>query len=466
MSVALLSTVCGAALLAATGGATEGGDVWRVLLLRDYNTRVVVAGVTLLGAASGLIGTFMLLRKRALLGDALSHATLPGIGIAFIVMTSLGGTGKALPGLLLGATVAGALGVLTILAIVNLSRIKEDAALGIVLSVFFGLGIAILGLVQNMDTGHAAGLTSFIYGKTASMLLADAQLIAVAAALIGLLCVLLFKEFGVLCFDPQYARAQGWPVVGLDVALMALVVGVTVIGLQAVGLILMIALLVIPPAAARFWVHRLAPLLVVSALIGAVSGLVGAASSALLPRLPAGAVIVMVAGAVFVVSLVFGSERGVLRRVLEHWRLTRRIALQNLLRALYELTETGGNGRAVPTTALLEQRSWSAVHVRRVLQRARRAGLLSSSADGRSHTLTPAGRQAGWQVARNHRLWELYLIAHADIAPSHVDRDADFVEHVLEPALVDALEEQLQHTHPDLAAPASPHVLAAAEVAR
>ncbi|MDE0839605.1 MAG: metal ABC transporter permease, partial [Kiritimatiellae bacterium] len=141
-----------------------------VLQLQDYNTRVVVIGTVLLGIAAGMIGTFMLLRKRALMGDAVSHATLPGIGIAFLVMAAHGGTGRWLPGLLLGAVISGLIGMGSVLLVRSQSRLKEDAALGIVLSVFFGLGVAILGIIQQLSLGHAAGLESFIYGKTASML--------------------------------------------------------------------------------------------------------------------------------------------------------------------------------------------------------------------------------------------------------------------------------------------------------
>ncbi len=154
-------------------------EVLRVLSLQDYNTRVVLGGVMLLGIGAGVIGSFLLLQKRSLMGDALSHATLPGIGIAFMIMAARGGDGKWLPGLLAGALVSGVAGVGLIFAVKKFTRLKEDTALGIVLSVFFGLGIAVLGLVQKMSTGNAAGLESFIYGKTASMLASDAIMIAV-----------------------------------------------------------------------------------------------------------------------------------------------------------------------------------------------------------------------------------------------------------------------------------------------
>ncbi len=448
-----------------TGTLTDSSITWpgwaallRVLTLQDYNTRVVVLGVACLGAAAGLIGAFMLLRERALLGDALSHATLPGIGLAFMVMVLFGGTGKWLPGLLLGASISGVLGVLCIMLIVRTMRIKQDAALGIVLSVFFGLGVAVTGIVQNMGSGHAAGLQSFIYGKTASMLLSDAVRIGVAGVIITFACLVLFKEFRLLCFDAAYARSQGWPVTLLDVVMMALVVGVTVIGLQAVGLILMIALLVIPPAAAKFWTTRLSRMVFTSALLGGMSCSLGAGMSALVPRLPAGAIIVCVAGLFFLISMFAGPARGVLARWWDQKRLVRSVARQNVLRAIYEVVESSDRDvpGAVTFDELVGRRTWSPREVQNALNCAIRGRLVRPDGFQR-YALSDEGRQAAWRAVRNHRLWELYLITHADIAPSHVDRDADRVEHVLGDEMVAELEKLLADTHPNLTTPASPH---------
>ncbi|MCZ7637823.1 MAG: metal ABC transporter permease [Verrucomicrobia bacterium] len=274
-----------------------------MLRLQDYNTRVVVLGTTLLGLAAGVVGSFTLLRKRALMGDALSHAMLPGIGLAFMISVAAGGTGKSLPVLLTGATLSGLLGLGTVLAVRHFTRLKEDTALGIVLSVYFGAGVAVLGVVQRMGEGHSAGLESFIYGKAASLVAADTAVIAVASALVIGVSALLFKEFRLLCFDAGYAATQGWPVVRLDLVMMSLVVVVTVIGLQAVGLVLIIALLIIPAAAARFWTERLRTLTWIAAGMGAASCAIGAAASALLPNLPSGAMIVLVSTGLFLLSL-------------------------------------------------------------------------------------------------------------------------------------------------------------------
>ncbi len=433
-------------------------DLFRVLTLQDYNTRIVVGGVTVLGLASGVIGSFMLLRKRSLLGDAISHATLPGIACAFLVLGALGLDGKNLPGLLLGATLSGGLGVGAILLLVHWTRLKEDAALGIVLSVFFGLGVCLLRIIQKLETGSAAGLESFIYGKTASMIASDAQLILASSLVIAGTCGLLFKEFTLLCFDTQYAGAQGWPIVALDITLMVLVVGVTVVGLQAVGLILMVALLIIPAAAARFWTEHLPTMVVGAAVLGAVSSLVGALLSALLPDTPAGAVIVLVASGFFLVSLLAGPARGVVGRAWRQSELRRKIARQHLLRAVYELSEMANHPPSVRRNELLARRSWSPRQLAQTISAAERAGLVVPT-EPNAIRLTEPGRRHAARVTRNHRLWELYLIEHADIAPSHVDRDADQIEHVLAPEMIQKLEALLLHQDRDRQPPASPHAL-------
>ncbi len=440
-------------------------EVWRVATLRNYNTRLVVLSTATLGIASGLIGTFLLLRKRSLMGDALSHACLPGIGVMFILMTMLGGAGKSLPGLLLGATVTGVGGVALVMLIRNTTRIKDDAAMGIVLSVFFGLGVAVLGMVQTMPGASAAGLEFFIYGKTASMVRQDFTLICAVALIVAALSVLLVKEFTLLCFDEGFADAQGWPVHVLDVLMLALVALVTVVGLQAVGLILIIAFLITPAAAARFWTNDLRRMLVLAAVIGGLSGWLGASISALLPRLPAGAVIVLVAASVFVLSMVFGSSRGVLLRYIAHRRLRRKVGRQHLLRSVYEVLESchpdkaaGVSNLPIDYAQLLDHRSWSRPRLQRLIAVAKREDHVDYC-DGKRVCLSESGFGEAARITRNHRLWEMYLISHADVAPGHVDRDADAVEHVLGPEMVRQLEAELARRGKPLAVPPSPHAL-------
>lgn len=444
----------------------------RVLTMRDYNTRVVVLGTTLLGMAAGTIGSFTLLRRRALMGDALSHATLPGVGLAFMLAPVLGLDGKSLPVLLIGAAISGLAGVMSILFIRNLTRLKEDAALGIVLSVYFGAGVSLLSVVQQMPTGHAAGLEAFIYGKTASMIESDAWMIGVSGAFCVFIALLIFKELTLLCFDEGFAGARGFPVIGLDVVLMALVVVVTIIGLQAVGLVLMIALLVIPAAAARFWTHNMKRMTLISACLGAVSCMIGSAMSAVFPRLPSGAMIVLVSGLMFFVSMMGGPARGVAVRLFRRWSLNRDVDRQHLLRGLYEYLEVRdllgrnvpGPLPAVPFFDVLAMRSWSSRRLARQIRRSQREKVISVSGD-RALSLTESGRTEAARLVHQHRLWELYLITHAEIAPSHVDRSADAIEHVLEPEMIDRLEALLHKRRIVQGVAESPHPILDSESA-
>ncbi len=462
----LVPAIAGASALGdASHALPSAEDFLRVLSLRDHNTRVVVIGTTLLGAAAGLVGTFMLLRKRALTSDAIAHATLPGVVTAYMLLTAAGRDGKNLPLLLLGAAVTGVLGLMVVSAIRSRSRLKDDAALGIVLSIFFGLGVSLLGIATRMEGGNAAGLTHFITGKTASMLASESRTIAVAAALIALLGTAFFKELTLLCFDESFASSQGWPAGFLDALLMGLVVGVTVVGLQSVGLILIVALLVIPPAAARFWTLDMRRQVIGSSLIGALSGMGGSAASALLEDLPAGAVIVLVAALFFAISLVFGSARGVLWETLRMVGLKRRVRRQHVLRGLYELADAAGHRtdpqrHASPLKALVDARSWSALGVRSELNRLQREDLLTLGVD-ETVRLTERGAREAARVTRNHRLWEMFLITYADTAPAQVDRDADRIEHVLSDTMIRELEALVERDESAAAAvppvPASPH---------
>jgi manganese/zinc/iron transport system permease protein len=432
--------------------------ILRVFTLQDYNTRLVVQGATLLGIASGCVGSFVLLRKRSLMGDVLSHATLPGIAIAFLVATQILGYERSQFVLLLGAALSGVLGVLVVLGIRNTTKLKDDAAMGLVLSVFFGFGVALLGMIQSLPQASMAGLERFIYGKTASMVNDDVIIISIVAVGVIIVMALLAKEFTLVCFDESFARSLGWPVLALDILMLSLLTLVTVVGLQAVGLILVIAFLIIPAAAARFWSRDLRIMVCSSCLIGGVSGWLGASLSALLVGLPGGAVIVLVAAAIFVVSMIFGTESGVLKQYLEEREFNRKVAVQHLMRACYELREAQEEENLVEILIddLLSIRAWTKASLSNLLDKAVADGLVERFS-ARAVSLTHRGWSEARKITRNHRLWELYLINFADIAPSHVDRGADSVEHVLDSETIRLLEAQLGELADKQMMPDSPH---------
>lgn len=285
-----------------------------ILLFRaGYNTSLVIMACALLGAACGVVGTFTVLRGRALVSDALSHAALPGVALAFILGAALLGDGRSLPLLVAGAAVSGVLGLAAMQGMIRFSRLPEDAAIGAVLSVLFGVGVVLLTVVQNMDSGDQGGLTHVIYGQAAALRAVDARLIAVTGVVAVLVVMLLFKELAAMTFDPVFAATTGLPVARLDFLLMLLLGMVTIAGLQAVGILLIVALIVIPPVAARFWTRRLSAMCALAALFGAVAAALGAALSAAIADLPTGGAIVLVAGALFLASFL-AAPRGVLAR--------------------------------------------------------------------------------------------------------------------------------------------------------
>ncbi len=427
------------------------GEILEVLTFQSgYNTNAVLAGSAMLGLGAGVVGVFALLRKRSLVADAIGHATLPGIVIAFLIAASLGASGRSLPVLLLGAGVSGTLAVFCIFGILRSTRLREDAAIGIVLGVFFGVGVVLLSYVQRPENVSAspAGLHHFIYGQTAAMRAGDAMLMASIALGAVAVTAALFKELALASFNDDYARVAGFPIGLLDALMLGLVVLVTVAGLQAVGLILVIALLIIPPVAARLWTDRLPSLVLISGGLGALSGYIGAAVSALLPRAPAGSVIVLCGGSVFVISLLVAPRHGVVATACRRAIQRLRIAGEHLLEAAYEhsVSRKGVSTISTRTLRAMERLwGWPAWLGPMVVAGLRRRGYLTRNEGG--YELTGPGVARGARIARNHRLWEQYLLTYADVAPGHVDWSADTVEHVLSPELVAELEAALMDAH-------------------
>lgn len=276
-------------------------------LLFDYTLRNIALGAAILGVVGGILGSFALLRKQALLGDALAHAALPGICLAYML------TGLKTPlVLLVGAGLSGWLGTLLIMQIVRETRISEDAALGIVLTVFFGIGIMLLTYIQHTGNANQSGLDKFLFGQAATLVQDQVLTMAVLGGSALLLVGLLFKELKLITFDPAFAASLGLPVQWLSVLLTSLIVVAVLIGLQTVGVVLMAAMLIAPAAAARQWTDRLGMMLAVSALFGALSGVSGALLSISDAQLPTGPMVILSATAIVIVSLLFGSARGLI----------------------------------------------------------------------------------------------------------------------------------------------------------
>ncbi|WP_170515966.1 metal ABC transporter permease [Ruegeria atlantica] len=356
--------------------------LWDALSLQlGYNATLVAIGATLLGVSAGVTGTFLFLRKRALVSDAISHATLPGVCLAFMVLVAFGGDGRNLIGLLAGSAISAWIGLLCMNWLTRCTRLAEDAAIGAVLSVFFGFGIVLLTVIQTMGVGRQAGLEGFLLGSTAGMLWADALIIAIGGAATLVLVMIIRRPMTMVAFDPEYAAARGLPVHRIDLAMMGLVMAVTVVGLKIVGLILIVALLIIPPVTARFWTDRSDRVVLLAGLAGGLAGYLGAALSASAPNLPTGPIIVLVSFGFFALSLLFAPVRGVLAAVLQHLRFQRRVHIRQGLLALAQ-----GQKIYEPLT----------------LRLLKRAGL--ARADG---VATEAGKARAAKALRDEKRWEI-----------------------------------------------------------
>lgn len=295
-------------------------DVLIKISLTDANTQWVLLGTMLLGISSGVLGSIALLRKQSLIGDAVAHASLPGICITFLLLGE-----KSLLPLLIGAAISGLLATFCIQAISSLSIIKEDTAIGLVLSVFFGLGIVLLTKVSQSSVGNKSGLNDFIFGQAASLVGSDVKLMAGAAACLTVITWLIFKELKVLTFDPEFAKGLGLPTKRLNFVFLTLLVSAIVVGIQAVGVILMAAMLITPAISARYWTNSLSKMIIVSGVFGALSGVVGTLLSTLGEGLATGPFIVVTATFIFFISLLFAPERGLVTKWIKRLRLNKRL---------------------------------------------------------------------------------------------------------------------------------------------
>ncbi|WP_299708438.1 iron chelate uptake ABC transporter family permease subunit [uncultured Pontibacter sp.] len=408
----------------------------------DANIRYVTLGSVLLAASSAVVGCFTLLRKRALVGDAVAHAVLPGVCLAFI----LSGTKNPLI-LLIGAFVTGWLSLVVIDYITSRSRIKEDTAIGLVLSVFFGIGILLLTSIQQSGNAAQSGLDKFLFGNAASLIGEDLIIFSVVAVLLLVSVIFFYKELTLLCFDQAYARTIGFPVRGLELLLTTLTVFAVVVGIQAVGVVLMAAMLITPAAAARFWTENLKVMLVLAALMGAFSGVAGAFVSYTAPSMPTGPWIVLIVSMIAILSFALAPGRGWIARILRRRRNKTRILEENLLKLLYQLGELRqdyGNARSIEE--LLERRNIPKKEALSGLQKLKRQGYLKK--EDKRWLLTTEGEKRGRRVVRLHRLWELYLTQYVNLASDHVHEDAETIEHIITPELEQKLLEELNY--PDL----------------
>lgn len=307
------------------------------LFWTDYTVRTITLGTTVLGALSGMLGSFAVLRKESLLGDAISHAALPGIAIAFLIT----GT-KDMGILLLGAIVSGLTGAFLIRKIVTRTHLKTDTALGLILSVFFGFGMLLLTYIQKIPDSNQAGLDSYLFGQAATLVEDDVKLMSLITAISFFVLILFWKEFKILLFDPEYSHTIGIHTRFIDSLITFFIVIAIVIGLQTVGVVLMSALLLAPAAAARQWTNRLIGMVFLSGIFGAFSGVIGTAISATENNIPTGPVIVLIAGIFVLFSFLF-SPRGFIVKQLNYYKNRKKLKRIKTLQLMYDIASTHEN---------------------------------------------------------------------------------------------------------------------------
>lgn len=302
------------------------------LIMTDYTLQVVSLGSALLGIISGVLGSFAVIRKESLLGDAVSHAALPGIAIAFL----LTGT-KNTEILLLGALISGLLSTFLINSISKYSRIKFDSALALILSVFFGGGLVLLTYIQKIPNANQAGLEKFIFGQASTVLLRDVKIIGVLGIMLLAIVMIFWKEFKIVSFDIEFAESLGFDTKKITVLLFALIVTSIIIGLQTVGVILMSAMLTAPAVAARQWTDKLHIMVILSAFFGAISGFGGTVISSVVSKLPTGPTIVVIISIIVIFSLALAPNRGLVWTYLRSRKNQRSIGEDQVLANLYHL---------------------------------------------------------------------------------------------------------------------------------
>ena len=409
----------------------------------DPNVRYVTIGSILLICSSALVGCFTFLRKRALLGDAVAHSVLPGICLGFMI------AGNKNPiVLLIGAFIAGWLSTIFIDLLTSRTRIKEDTALGLTLAVFFGLGLLLLSFIQNSGNGNQSGLDHFLFGKAALLIGKDLWTFGILAAVLIVVTMIFYKEFLLVAFDEAFAKTIGLPVKFIRFLLTTLTVLAVVIGIQAVGVILMSAMLITPAVAARFWTDRLRTMIVLALIFGAVSGVIGSYISYVGKGMPTGPWIVLAISFIALMSIFFSPYRGLVARRIKRYKITSKILTENILKAFYHLGEKDGNPEAPRfVSELTERRDFNASRLKKGLRKLRRKGFVSNK--GNTWKLTEAGVGVGKRVTRLHRLWEIYLTKHLSLPSDHVHEAAEAIEHIITPEIEAELEKLLEFPDQD-----------------
>lgn len=430
-------------------------QAFRFWTFADSSIQVIALGAILIGINCGLMGGYVVSRRLSMFGDTLSHAVLPGIAVGFMISQS-----RDEVALMIGATFSGFVGVGIISLLKRYTKMKEDSAMGLVLSGFYALGICLITYLQKSSGGGMAGLENYLFGSLVGLSADDLIPLCLCLAMIILCFVLLNKELLLSGFDPSFARSVGLPVDLLHFCLWILLAFCIVSSLQIIGVVLVSALLIIPAATAGLLTHKMSRLLLFSGILGALTGIIGCFLSFLVERLPAGPVIVLCSAFLFLTVLFFNPVRGILPSWIRTRKRGQRIRCENTLKACYQvLEESSFSSQSFSQTSLARRRRKSDAEIEREIDVLIREGyatrqiiLLEQKSELPSEnmiSLTPSGWEIATRMIRNHRLWELYLTKEASYAPDHVHDDAEKIEHIIGEKTVRELERILDNPRRD-----------------
>ncbi len=403
---------------------------------QDPSIAWVVLGITLLGIGSAYVGTFSFLDKKALLGDAISHAVLPGICLGFVL------AGEKNPVYIVtGAFLSGGLATFMSSWLKKNTKLSEDTIIATILSVFFGFGIVLLTALQKSGNPEIAGLNSFIFGNAIGISESDLMLYGGLSLVIILVLTFMLKEFRLMVFDPEYGKAIGFPMKTISFLFNVLMILAVVIGIQAIGVVLMAALLITPGAAARFWTDRLHPLLILAAFFSVLSGILGTYVSFVLPQMPTGPWVVVFLSLFALISFLISPKSGILFRFFARRKYLRKTHRDHLMKALYKAKEEGKNSLTIEE--IYQLYPYQKKEIDQSILDLTKADLIVANQG--IINFTSAGVSDAMRIVRLHRLWELYLNEYMNIAPDHVHESAEQMEHLLTPELEVLLEQRLNY---------------------
>jgi len=393
----------------------------------EFIQRALIASVTI-GISCGLIGTYIMLRRMSLIGDALAHAVLPGVVVSFMV------AGKSEVALFIGAVVSGILTVLLIGFVNRNSKIKEDTSIGIIFTGAFALGIL---LVSQLKQVHI-DLSSYLFGDVLGVSTGDITLSMIIMVVIIFCIVLFYKQLLLTSFDPTMAMTIGISTTLVHYMLMTLLSMSIVAGLQSVGVILIIAMLITPPATAYLLSNNLKKILLLSAMFGTISAITGLYLSYHF-NFASGASIVLVAVALFMLAFLFSPKEGVVTKLIRRRSASKMVLIEDVIKLSYRFKDEPGKTELVDKIA--NELGISNGRVEATIKTLIGKALMLRT--NGTYNLTDEGVKYALRLVRTHRLWETYITNKNVVDIEHIHPEAEKVEHVLTEDMVDELDEEL-----------------------